>query len=68
MSVHISIYSFTVAFVDFVESDYRITEPGQVEVGITVTGNLSFPVVVMVNVNFTTASGMTFPNNDLLHY
>lgn len=50
---------FSAAFVNFVETNYSVIEPASVEVGIELIGNLSFPVNVMVEVNFTTASGIS---------
>ena len=57
---------FSVAFVGFGASSYSLTEPGMVEVDVTFLGSLSFPVIILVEVNSTTASGTTITNSKFI--
>ena len=44
----------------FVTSSQSLTEPGTVEVGVRLFGSLSIPVIILVEVNPTSASGTNF--------
>lgn len=71
LSTHIVILMlsfFPVVIVGFVESSYSSAEPGIVRVGVTLLGSLSFPVIILVEVNSTTASGTTFHISFLFAY
>ena len=60
-SVYLTISCFfTGVFVDFVASAYSLIEPGMVEVGVELVGSLSFPVIILVEINSTVASGTNF--------
>ena len=53
------LYIDVAAVVSFIGTSFNVTEPGTVGVGVQLTGNLSIAVDVMVEVNFTTASGIS---------
>ena len=57
LNIHLySIYNVLAVFVDFVQAGYNVFEPGFVLVEIELTGALSSPIDVLVEVVFTTAS------------
>ena len=48
-------FSTTAAFVSFTNASYDVIEPGTVEVGVVLIGNLSFPIDITVEVTFASA-------------
>ena len=50
---HFSYY--TAVFVSFTDANYDVIEPGTVEVGVVLNGNLSFPVDVAVEITSASA-------------
>ena len=48
-------FSTTAAFVSFTNASYDVIEPGMVEVGVVLIGNLSFPVDIVAEVIFASA-------------
>ena len=49
-------FTYIAAFVGFTDTTYSVAEAGTVEIGVELTGNLSFPIDITVNVNFATAT------------
>ena len=49
--------SFSVATIGFVNNSYDVMEPGRLEVGVELVGNLSFAVNIVVEVVFSMAIG-----------
>ena len=59
VSFYSHLYIDVAVAVSFTGTSFNVTEPGTVGVGVQLTGNLSIVVDVMVEVNFTTASGIS---------
>ena len=53
--------SISAAVIGFTDMTYQITEPGTVEVGVELVGNLSFGIDIKVDTDIlsTTATGIT---------
>lgn len=51
---------FYIATIKFVETFYNVTEPGIVEVGIELMGNITFNTTFLIDVDFATATGIKF--------
>ena len=47
-----------IGFVKFVDTFYNITEPGMVEVGVELIGNITFQTTFLIEVVFATATGI----------
>ena len=64
----IHVLFFSAAVIAFSDTSYQVTEPGTVEVGVELVGNLSFGIDLKVDmdINSTTANGIELAVNNSL--
>ena len=53
-------YIINVVIINFDATSFNVTEPGIVQVGIIASGNITFDVIITIEVVFETATGKWF--------